>query len=119
VTQPYATVHLFFSNADAHAAFLARVAARLIEWAIEEREKIPASPDAQQVARQSFAVAVLSGQAGATVKAGQLLPALAVKANDAGLIAADGTIEATDQQIAAVISDSLVDLHTTYIPEAA
>ena len=114
--QSYATVETFFSNRDAHAAFLARVAARLVEWAVVEREAIPPAPTALEVARQQFAVAVLSGVDGAMGQARRLLPELAIKANAAGLIDANGNITATDAQIAATVVDALIDLHAGYVP---
>jgi hypothetical protein len=117
--QSYATVETFFRNADAHSAFLARVTARLVEWAVSTRAACPASPTGAEYSRQAFAVQVLQGQAQALARARALLPALAVKANDAGLIAEDGTITATDAQITATVDDDFVDLHAGYIPEAA
>ncbi|NIQ98539.1 MAG: hypothetical protein GWN87_33680, partial [Desulfuromonadales bacterium] len=59
MAQQYEIVATFFENADAHAEFLKRVAARLVEWALGVRETMPASPSAEDVARQNFAVAVL------------------------------------------------------------
>lgn len=117
--ESYATVATFFENPDAYAAFLKRVTARLVEWAVDERENVPAQPSAAEVARQTFAVRVLAGPITAVSQAMRLLPALAVKANAAGLIDADGTITTTDAQILATVTDAFIDLHAGYIPEAA
>jgi hypothetical protein len=115
--QPYATVELFFRNADAHAAFLARVTARLVEWAIAAREAEPPDPvTGAYAARQDFACQVLRGKDAALAKGRAILPALAIKANDAGLIDEDGTITATDAQILNTIDDAFIDLHAGYIP---
>jgi hypothetical protein len=114
--QPYATVQLFFSNADAHAAFLSRVTARLVEWAIAAREAAPPDPVTEAyAARMNFANAILAGQAGAVAKGRAILPALAVKANAADLIDEDGYITATDAQILATVDDAFIDLHSGYI----
>lgn len=117
MAESYATVATFFENPDAFAAFLKRVSARLVEWAIDERENIPASPSAAEAARQAFAVRVLTGANGAMLEAKRLLPALAVKANAAGLIDDQGYITATDAQILATITDAFIDLHAGYVPE--
>jgi hypothetical protein len=115
--ESYATVQLFFSNADAHAAFLARVTARLVEWAVAAREAAPPDPvTPAYTARMTFARSVLGGKDAAIAKARVLLPALAIRANAAGLIDEDGNITATDTQIQATVDDAFVDLHTSYIP---
>ncbi len=119
MAESYATVATFFENADAYASFLKRVTARLVEWAVTERENLPASPSPAEAARQTFAIQVLTGAAGATAQARRLLPALAVKANAAGLIDEIGTITATDAQILATLDDAFIDLHAGYVPEAA
>lgn len=117
--ETYATVATFFENPDAYAAFLKRVTARLVEWAIDERENIPASPSGADAARQAFAIQVLTGPTGATIQAKRLLPALAVRANAAGLVDSDGAITATDAQILATVNDAFIDLHAGYVPEVA
>ena len=117
MTQPLATVKLFFSNADAYSDFLARVEAAIVAKALELRaEEAPGTITGEWTARQTWAVAVLSGPAQTAQEARDLLPSLAVKANDAGLIQEDGTIEATDAQIIATIDDAFIDLHAGYIP---
>ena len=119
MAQVYEIVELFFENAEAHEQFLRRVTARLVEWAVDERENVPASPTAAEVARQEFAVQVLTGAGRATAQAKKLLPALAVKANAAGLINPVGRIEATDAQIMSTVNDALIELHAGYVPDAA
>jgi len=118
MSQSYATVATFFENADAYAAFLKRVTARLVEWAIDERENVPASPSGAEAARQALAVRVLTGSRGATAEAIRLLPALAIKANAAELIDATGEVNATDAQILTTIDDAFIDLHAGYVPES-
>jgi hypothetical protein len=119
MAQQYEIVATFFENADAHAEFLKRVAARLVEWAVDERGNIPASPSAAEVARQNFAVAVLLGSRAVMAQASKILPALAVRANDADLIDANGYITATDIQIAGVVNSDFIDLHAGHVPPAS
>ncbi len=119
MAQVYEIVTRFFQNDASHEQFLRRVSARLVEWAVDERENIPASPTGAEVARQEFAVQVLTGAEGAVAQARKMLPALAIKANDAGLIDQGGSIEATDAQIRATVDDELVELHAGYVPDAA
>jgi hypothetical protein len=113
-------VQTFWQNADAHAAFLHRVTAALVKKALDVRvEDTPDPVTGAWVARQQWAAGVLSGPTGALNKARQMLPALAVKANDAGLLGEDGSITATDQQITGILDDDWVDLFAGYIPEAS
>lgn len=114
------TVKVFFENADAHNEFKARAATALVEWAIAERESAAPNPvTGIWVARQEYAGRVLGGASAVMVLAEAMLPALAVKANDAGLISEDGEIDATDAQIRGTIDDAFVDMHAGYVPEAA
>jgi len=119
MAETYATVATFFENPDAYEGFLKRVTARLVEWAVDERENRPAAPPAADAARQTFAIQVLTGPTGATAQAKRLLPALAVKANAAGLIDDTSTSTATDAQILATVNNAFIDLHAGYAPEAA
>ena len=114
-----ANVWNFYDNADAYAAFLHRVEAAIVAKAIALREEAAPSPVTEAWrARQSWACDVLSGPSTAAAKARAMLPALAVKANSAGLISDQGEIDATDAQITATIDDDFVDLHAAFIPEA-
>jgi hypothetical protein len=115
--QSYETVELFFRNVDAHAVFLARVTARLVEWAIAARQAAPPDPVTEAyAARMRYAAVVLSGQPEAIAKARALLPALAVVANAAGLLDEEGLIHVSDAHILATIDDDFIDLNTDYIP---
>ena len=110
---------LFFENADAHATFLHRVTAAVVEKAAELRAENPPEPVTEAWrTRQQWALAALSGIPGATAAARTMLPGLAVKANDAGFLTANGTIDVTDTQIRAVLDDTFVDLYAGYIPPA-
>ena len=111
------TVKTFFDNADAYSGFLSRVEAAIVAKAIDLRgETVPAEGVDLWVARQNWAVSVLGGAGQVAAKARAMLPALATKANEAGLLANDGTISATDAQIVATINDDFVDLHAGYVP---
>lgn len=109
-----ATVHLFSSSADAHADFLARVRVALFEEAVSTRETIPASPTAEEVALQEFAIRIFNDP---VEEAKRMLPALAVKANNAGLIANDGTISATDAQVRSTVAGLMTEF-SRYVPDA-
>ena len=112
------TVHLFFNNADAYAMFLARVEAAIVEKAIAVRgEAEPAPVTGAWAARQAWAVSVFASTDSLQARARAMLPALAVKANDAGLIDDDGFVDATDTQIRVSIDDDFVDWHAGYVPE--
>ena len=112
------TVHLFFDNADAYSAFLARVEVAIVEKAVELRgEDAPEPVTGEWAARQAWAVSVFANTASLQAQARRMLPALAVKANDAGLIDEDGEIDATDEQIRGTITDAFVDLHVGYVQE--
>lgn len=120
MAQSLETVKRFFENADAYAGFLARVEAAIVAKAMALREAAAPSPvTAAWVARQNWAVSVLSGAASVERQARAMLPALAVKANNAGLLVEDGTITATDQQIVVTIDDDFIDVHAGYVPEAS
>ena len=107
----------FFENADAHAAFLHRVTAAIVEKAAALRAEDPPNPvtEAWQ-ARQRWALSALSGIPGATAAARAMLPGLAVKANDSGYLTPAGVIDVTDSQIRAVLSDAFVDLYAGHVP---
>ena len=110
---------VFFENADAHAAFLHRITAAVVEKASALREEEAPDPVTELWrARQEWALAALTGISGATTAARAMLPGLAVKANDAGFLSDTGTIDVTDTQIRAVITDAFVDLYAGYIPPA-
>jgi hypothetical protein len=110
---------VFFENADAHADFLHRITAAVVEKAATLRAEDPPDPVTEAWrARQSWAHGALSGIPGAIAAARDMLPGLAVKANDAGFLSANGTIDVTDTQIRAVLDDDFVDLYAGYIPEA-
>ena len=112
------TVHLFFNNADAYSAFLARVETAIVEKAVELRGEAEPSPvTGAWAARQAWAVSVFANTASLQARARAMLPAMAVKANDADLIDDNGEIDATDAQIRATITDAFVDLHSGYVPE--
>lgn len=113
-----ANVQTFWDNADAHSAFLARVAAAIVEAAIQIRQGSLPSPITEDWRyRQYWANAVLRGAPGALDKAREMLPALAVKANDAGLLDESGNLDATDAQIRNILSSSWIDIFTGYVPE--
>jgi hypothetical protein len=107
-------LYKFMTSGDHHAAFLHRVAAALQEWAMDARTE--SSGDAQWVERQEWAVWALKNPLAAAT---QILPGLATIANDAGFIAADGSIDASDSQIRAAITDALVDRYAGYVPPAS
>ncbi len=113
-----ANVWNFYDNPDAYAAFLHRVEAAIVEKAMDLRDEAAPNPvTAQWAARQDWAVSVLSGAAHAAAEAKAMLPGLAVKANNAGLLSEDGVLTATDAQIIATIDDDFIDLHAGYVPE--
>jgi hypothetical protein len=115
-----ADVQTFWQNADAHAAFLHRVAAAIVERAVAIRQEDPPDPvTAQWRARQQWARSALSGADGALAKARQMLPALAVEANDSGLLSETGEVDAADAQIRNIVGDDAwLDTFTDYIPDA-
>ena len=105
-------IWLFFDNADAYNPFLHRVEAALVEKALALRgETAPDPVTGAWAARQTWASIVLSSPGALRAKARAMLPALAVRANDAGLLSDQGTITATDTQIRATIDDAFVDAH--------
>jgi hypothetical protein len=110
------TIRNFFDNADAHSAFLHRVAAAIIESALAIRGEEEPDPMTQLfVDRQLWAVSALQ----APVSTARLmLPALAVKANDAGLLSDAGEISATDAQIRSAAA-GLVNACCSYVPSLA
>ena len=113
-----AHVQTFWDNADAHTAFLARVAAAIVETATSLRQEAAPNPvTADWQARQQWAVYTLHGAPGALSRARLMLPALAVTANDAGLLSEDGEITATDNQIRGILTDTWIDMFTEYVPE--
>jgi hypothetical protein len=111
------TLWTFTTNADAHATFLHRVAAAIVEWAVVERESdTPSLVTPLWVARQEWVVWALKNPLAAAT---QILPSLAIKANAAALISDAGIITASDAQIRSVINDALIDLYAGYVPPAA
>lgn len=113
------TVHLFFDNADAYSAFLARVETAIVEKAIDVRGEVAPDPvTGKWAARQAWAVSVFANTASLQAQARRMLPALAVKANDSELIDENGEIDVTDAQIRSTIDSDLVDMHAGYVPEA-
>ena len=110
------TVFGFFENADAYSAFMQRVAAAVVETALEVRIEQEPSPMTEVFcSRQRWAVAALARP---MVAAKAMLPALAVMANEAGLLSEGGVIDATDGQIRSSVS-GLVPEMSDYVPEAA
>ena len=110
-----ATIRTFFENADAYSAFLHRVEAAIVETALAVRaEEEPDPMTALFVARQNWALYALNHP---QATARTLLPGLAVKANDAGLLSDAGVIDATDAQIRSTVS-GLVNVYCNYVPEA-
>ena len=107
-------VWTFFDNADQYAEFLHRVSAALVETALDVRdEEAPDPVTGGYAARQAWAVAALGGPDGAQAAAVGMLPALAVKANDGGLLDDEGNLTATDQQIRTTVA-ALVDALAGY-----
>jgi hypothetical protein len=114
-----ANVWNFYDNPDAYAAFLHRVEAAVVEKAVALREEAEPSPVTHDWrARQEWATSVLGGPHHVAAAAKAMLPALAVKANAAGLLSDTGVITATDNQIRATLDDDFVDLHAGYVPAA-
>ena len=111
-------VYLFFDSGDHYHEFLHRVGVALVEKALDVRADPEPNPvTGVWVARQHWAGRVLGGSFSVMGEAKKMLPALAVIANDAGLIDDDGFIDATDTQIRGTITDDLVDKHAAYVPE--
>lgn len=107
------TIRAFFDNADAYSPFLHRVEAAVVETALAVRTETPPNPVTQLFAdRQTWAQAALRFPQ-STAKT--LLPALAVKANDTGLLSDTGQITATDAQIRATVA-ALVTAYSDYVP---
>lgn len=104
----------FVSSADYHASFVQRVAAAVQEYAVDLRANIPAAPTAQEAARHNWAVWALKYPLAAAV---QLLPGLAVMANNAGFLNDEGEITVSDTQIRGVVDDDLIDRYAGFIPE--
>lgn len=110
-----ANVWTFYENHDAHSDFLHRVAAATIETALTIREETPPEPvTGLWAARQAWAACSLGDPLGA---ASNMLPGLAVKANDAGLLSEDGEITATDSQIRSTVA-GIIDTYSGYFPPA-
>ena len=110
------TVYTFYTNRDAHAAFLHRVQAAVVKAALDVRNEQEPDPMTEAFrARQRWAIEALASP---TYKASAMLPGLAVKANDAGLISEAGEISATDAQIRTTVA-ALVDEYSDYVPAAA
>jgi hypothetical protein len=118
MTQSLATVRLFLDNADAYAAFLARLEAVIVDKAIDLLSETSPSPVTPEwAARQNWAVGVLLGPPAIAARAKAMLPTLVVKANDAGLIDGEGNINVTDTQIRDTIDDEFIDLYAGYVWE--
>ena len=110
------TVWGFFDNSDAYSEFLHKVAAAVAETALDVRGEAEPDPMTESFrSRQRWAVAALGDPMG---KSQDMLPALAVKANDASLLSEEGEISATDAQIRTTVA-GLVDELSDYVPEAA
>ena len=110
------TVRTFFDNPDAYSAFLHRVEAALVEEALNVRAEEEPSPMNELFrARQLLAINALNQPAR---WARVFLPALAVKANDAGLLSEQGNITATDAQIRATVA-GLFSPYCDYVPASA
>jgi hypothetical protein len=109
-----ATVRTFFDNADAYSSFLHRVEAAVVEAALDIRaEEEPDPMTGLFQARQQLALQVLTAP---STNAKRFLPALAIKANAAGLMSESGEISATDEQIRSVVAD-LFAPYSNYVPE--
>ena len=110
----------FFDNHDAFAEFQHRVEAVLAEKALALREEAAPAPITDRwQARQRWALDILArGVHSLRSEAIAMIPALAVKANTAGLISAEGILTATDAQIRATIDDDFVDVYAGYVPPA-
>lgn len=109
-----ATVRAFFDNADAYSAFLHRVEAAVVETALAIRAEEEPDPMTELFrARQRLAISALALPPS---YARTFLPALAVKANGAGLMDEQGNITASDAQIRASVAD-LFAPYSNYVPE--
>ncbi len=106
------TIYTFFNNADAHAAFLHRIQTALVETALAVRAENEPDPKTDRfAARQRWARDALLNPIHV---AHRLLPAIAVKANDAGRIDEQGNVTASDNEIRATVL-SLVDTFADYV----
>ena len=109
------TVYTFYNNKDAHAAFLQRLQAALVQKALEVRAEIEPDPMTPQfIARQGWARDVLYHP---SFWGERMLPALAVKANDLGRIDDNGEIDASDAEIRGALAN-LIGPYSEYLPEA-
>ena len=108
------TVRVFISNGDAHARFLEDTSVAVFEEALALRENPTTPATAESEAAQRWALRVFDGP---MREARRMLPALAIKANDAGLIDDNGVITYTDAQMRSVVG-SLVGVFAGYVEEA-
>jgi hypothetical protein len=116
--QTFEPVYQFFDNADAYAAFLRRTAVAVLTKASALRAESPPSPvSAAWVARQHWALQVLSSQAGPRTQAARILPGLVLLANAAGYLDDGDLDDVTDQQLLNALSDAFVDQYAGYVPE--
>lgn len=113
------TVYTFSQNADAHADFLHRVEAAIVDVALDVRAEPEPDPMTEtHRSRQRWAVSALANPVQA---AKTMLPGLAIIANLLNLISSAGVIDATDQQITTALTSAeydLVDKYSDYVPAA-
>lgn len=120
MAQPLDNVYAFFDDADAYSAFLRRVAVAILEKASALRQETAPEPvTATWVARQEWALTVLSSQVAPRNQAARMLPGLVVIANDAGYLDGGDLSDVTDAQIRAALDDAFVDEYAGYYPPAA
>jgi hypothetical protein len=114
------SISTFFRSGEHYTEFQHRTEAALVSKAVALRqEEAPDPVTAEWVARQNWAVSILTGVDAIAVKAHAMIPALAVIADGLGLLDDDGVLTATDEQITAAITDAFIDMHAGYVPEAA
>lgn len=113
------TVRTFIANKDESAEFLQRCQVALAEVALAERENMAATLTPEQSARQEYALRVLASQSAIVAESERMLTALAIKANDAGLISEAGVITATDTQIRATVAAMFTEFSQFIAPDAA
>ena len=107
-------VKRFIESGDLNSEFIKRVEVAGYEEAITIREANPDPPttiDVKEQSRQQWALGVFANP---LAEAKRMLPALAVAANNAGLIDSEGVVTATDAQIRNTVG-GLVEEYIDYV----